>query len=83
MLASVEKELIQEQIADGDMIIMASDGLMDADKDNSYQWILEELAAAEEEDPQKLAQRLLQLAMERCGGSVQDDITILVAEMTA
>lgn len=83
ILTAVEKESIQEQISEGDMIIMASDGLIDADKEGAYHWILEELATAEEEDPQQLAQHLLKAAMERCGGSVQDDITILVAEMTA
>lgn len=83
ILSSVEKECIQEQIQDGDMIIMASDGLMDADKGNGYQWIIDEIASMESDDPQELAEQLLAKAIARSGGDVQDDITILVAEMTA
>lgn len=83
MLSSVEKECMQEQIEDGDMIIMASDGLMDADKGGGCGWIIDELANTEIQDPQQLAEHLLQTAIARCGGNAQDDITILVAEMTA
>ena len=81
MLYHVEKEVISEQIMPGDMIILASDGLLDMDIDEEGQWLTRIIEQAAANTPQALAEYLLDKVISISGGKIKDDITVLVAQM--
>jgi len=83
MLQKVEKESIVEDLQVGDLVVMASDGLMDAECRTDIQWLLSLLSQAEINEAQPLAEYLLSKAVAVSGGRLKDDITILVAKVEA
>ncbi len=83
MLTAVEKEVIEEQIQVGDMIVMASDGLLDVGNKTDTEWLASVLAQYQGQDPQGLAEYLLHRAVDISGGRLRDDITVLAVQMTA
>ena len=83
VLSSVEKEVIEEKILPGDMVILASDGLLDADKYNDVQWLGKIIQQAPDTSAQGLAEYLLEKAVGISGGRLKDDITVLVARVEA
>ncbi|MDD4571189.1 MAG: stage II sporulation protein E [Clostridia bacterium] len=83
MLAKVEKEQYLKQLQNGDMIILASDGLLDADSKIDIKWLTNVLADTDIKDAQMLAEYLLSKTVSISGGRMRDDITILVAAVGA
>ncbi len=83
MLQTVEKESILEELQVGDLVVMASDGLMDAECRTDIQWLLSLLSQVEIYEAQALAEYLLSKAVAVSGGRLKDDITILVAKVEA
>ncbi|MGI5824215.1 MAG: stage II sporulation protein E [Bacillota bacterium] len=83
MLQNVEKSISTEHLCNGDMIILASDGLLDADNKTDLKWLTGLLAESEITDPQQMAEYLLNKAITISGGRLRDDITILVAAIDA
>ena len=83
MLAKVEKEQHLRQLQNGDMIILASDGLLDADSKIDIKWLSNVLADTDIKDAQQLAEYLLSKTVAISGGRMRDDITILVAAVNA
>ena len=83
MLQNVEKSISTEHLGNGDMIILASDGLLDADNKTDLNWLTSLLAESEITDPQQMAEYLLNKAITISGGRLRDDITILVATIDA
>lgn len=81
MLASVEQEIYSEQVLPGDMIIMASDGLLEMDAPEEGQWLSRVIGQAVVNDPQVMAEYLLDKVISISGGKIRDDITVLVAKM--
>ena len=73
--------MISEQIMPGDMIILASDGLLDMDIDEEGQWLTRIIEQAAANTPQALAEYLLDKVISISGGKIKDDITVLVAQM--
>ncbi|MCL2817302.1 MAG: SpoIIE family protein phosphatase, partial [Clostridiales bacterium] len=83
MLTKVEKEVISDRIFPGDMIIMASDGLLDAENQNDAEWLCKFLEQINASTPQEVAEFLLAKVISMTGGRLKDDITVLVAQMAA
>lgn len=83
MIAAVEKERISERVEPGDMLILASDGLLDIGNDMDTQLLSRILEQAPPLSPQEMAEYLLEKTVSLNGGKVKDDITILVAEIDA
>ena len=81
MLASVDQEVYSEQVLPGDMIIMASDGLLEMDAPEEGQWLSRVIGQAVVNDPQVMAEYLLDKVISISGGKIRDDITVLVAKM--
>ncbi len=77
ILREVEFAESGEELSDGDIVIMASDGVPDEDE-----WFEKELASCDITDMRTLARSLLAKARkERSGGD--DDITVLTARINA
>jgi stage II sporulation protein E len=81
MLASVEQETVREQVFPGDMIILASDGLLDMDSQDEGQWLSRVIGQAVVNNPQNMAEYLLDKVISISSGKIKDDITVLVAQM--
>ena len=68
------------RLQSGDIIILMSDGVLDAlgecDYENAMEQAISELT---EQNPGVIAERLLQLAIRAGKGHIRDDMTILVA----
>lgn len=79
MLQTVDKSVYQTKLCPGDMVIMASDGLLDADSEQDIEWLINLIEDSAIDDPQQMAEFLLERAVAISGGRVRDDITILTA----
>lgn len=66
----------KRQLADGDYIIMVSDGIVDGvDNEEIFEQVL---AQMELQSPQEMANYILQFVLHKTMGRVQDDMTVLV-----
>ena len=81
VLYQVEKEMIHEHVMPGDMIILASDGLLDMDLDEEGQWLSRVIEQAVVNNPQAMAEYLLDKVISISNGKIKDDITVLVAQI--
>ncbi len=72
----------KDRLAPGDTLILVTDGIAEADRQNAEDdWIISVIQGFTGKDPGALAETILQSAKGRCGGKVQDDMTILTATM--
>lgn len=83
ILNTIEVESIQKQLETGDIIIMVSDGILDSDKDNAkseedFARTLKSILAYETQD---IADLILEQAIARAGGEINDDMAVLVAKI--
>lgn len=79
MLQTVDKSVYATTLCPGDMVIMASDGLLDADSEQDVEWLINLIEENQTNDPQEMAEFLLERAVLLAGGRVRDDITVLTA----
>ena len=75
MRASVEPDLAEIAPSDGDIFLLCSDGLTNHVEDHEIPKVL-----AEEEEPEKVARALVDLANQRGG---EDNVTAVVARFEA
>jgi stage II sporulation protein E len=85
ILRDIEVHAIEEQFHDGDLLILMSDGVYDApnqlyDKDD---WLRRQISRMETDDPQSIADTLLEAAVRLNHGEIHDDMTVLVARIAA
>ena len=66
----------KRQLADGDYIIMVSDGIVDGvDNEDIFEQVLAQIKL---QSPQEMANYILQFVLHKTMGRVQDDMTVLV-----
>lgn len=85
ILQDIEIQSIHEQFADGDLLILMSDGVYDApnqvyDKDD---WLRRQISRLETDDPQGVADTLLESVVRLNHGEIRDDMTVVAARVTA
>jgi len=80
ILHTVEIETIRETVQPGDIIVLASDGLLDAGHktEDAELWIAGILETSTEKNPDKLAESLVKNAVNLGGGKPRDDTSVLV-----
>ena len=81
MLTHVEKEVIEEKLNPGDLVIMASDGLLDSGNQYDAEWLRRVIEISDIDDPQEMAEYLMAKVIHMTGGRIKDDITVLVAKL--
>lgn len=82
ILENADVELYDKNLEDGDIVVMITDGILDADRENGKEkWILELLKAINPENPQRLADIILQEAIDKNFGTAEDDMTVIVAKV--
>lgn len=76
---TVEAEIADRELMDGDICILMSDGVLEALGERGYEEsICQIIRNMEEQNPRKIAEKLLQFTLYCSEGRVQDDMTILV-----
>lgn len=83
ILNKVDIETQKRQLRDGDMVIMVSDGILDVEKDqfnqeNTFISLIEEV---DSNNPQYMADTLLEKARDLICGELGDDMTIVVGRI--
>lgn len=68
------------KFSDGDMIVMVSDGITEADrKSRDEKWITDLIAEYNGTNPQELTEKILKAAKDKAAGIVNDDMTVVAA----
>ncbi|MBN2981251.1 stage II sporulation protein E [Cohnella algarum] len=84
ILQDIEVDFLQIDLEPGDTLIMMTDGIIDAPGHaiNKEMWMKRVLQEIASDDPQEIADALLQTAMRQYpGGSVRDDMTVVVTKI--
>lgn len=83
ILDTIDYEPVTFDLENGDLLLMASDGLFDAGRKSPYgeDWVIKELQKFSQEDPQRIADYLVSRAEEMSGNNIKDDITVAVVRV--
>ncbi|WP_157843070.1 stage II sporulation protein E [Bacillus sp. FJAT-44742] len=83
MLENVEVDVVNEQLKDGDLLIMMSDGIFDVPKgiENKEVWMKRLVYQLNVNKPQEVADLLLEEVIRAGQGEINDDMTIVVAKI--
>ncbi len=84
ILSEINLDRHNVKIKDGDFIIMVSDGIVDAGKNNDFgeNWLMFFLKDLSTTNPKEIANQILDRALELQLGEVDDDMTVLVTKVT-
>ena len=84
ILHDIEIDLLRVQLQPGDTLIMMTDGILDAPGHaiNKEQWMKRVLQELDEDDPQEIADSLLDTALRQYPGGIKDDMTVVVTRIT-
>lgn len=84
IVQDIEIDLLRVQLLPGDTLVMMTDGVLDAPGHalNKEQWMKRVLQEIDTDDPQDLADALLETALRQYPGGVKDDMTVVVTRMT-
>ncbi|HOJ12001.1 MAG TPA: SpoIIE family protein phosphatase [Clostridiales bacterium] len=83
ILGNMEVELVKKTLSDGDMLIMLSDGILDAfensgqEKERTFLKYVDEVRSI---NPQTVADKILDEAYKRSDSKPKDDMTVIVAK---
>jgi len=78
ILESVEIDSCERQLANGDIVVMLTDGVADSIKDSRGDWIKALLESTPLRNPQDIADQILEEAKRNYGRQIGDDMTVLV-----
>lgn len=83
VVSNVSKEVFDKDIEDGDVMVMCSDGILDSNVEykNKELWIKYLLEDIELNNSQKIADILLQEAVDNNFGKIKDDMSIIVCRV--
>lgn len=75
--------MYDKNLEENDLVVMVTDGILEASSsyDNKEEWISELLEAINPENPQRLADVILQEAVDNGFGIANDDMTVVVAKV--
>ncbi|WAA12351.1 stage II sporulation protein E [Fervidibacillus halotolerans] len=83
ILHDFEVEVVNVQLMAEDLLIMISDGILEGKKpvENVDLWMKRKISQIETDDPQEVADLLLEDCIRSRGGQIEDDMTVLVAKI--
>ncbi|QGP92093.1 Stage II sporulation protein E [Neomoorella glycerini] len=83
ILEDLQVEPLREELQDGDLLVMVSDGILEAHRDinEKERWLAKALQRVGDARPQEIADRLLKQARALVDGKPRDDMTVMVARM--
>ena len=83
ILSEINLDRHNVKVKNGDYIIMVSDGIVDAGKNNDFgeNWLIYFLKKLNTNNPKEIANQILDRALELQLGAVDDDMTVLVTKV--
>ncbi|MCZ0703581.1 stage II sporulation protein E [Natronobacillus azotifigens] len=83
IIKDFDVDVVDEQLKDGDILIMTSDGIFEGPKhiENPDLWLKRQIKNFATDDPQEIADLLLEEVVRATAGKIEDDMTILVAKI--
>lgn len=83
ILENIDLEVFDRDLEDGDILVMCSDGIMESctEYENKELWLKYLLEDIETENAQKIADLILQEAIDNCVGKARDDMTVMVIKI--
>ena len=80
IISNINTDRQSVKVKDGDYIIMVSDGIVDAGKDNNMgdNWLIYFLKEIKNTNPSKIADMILDRALEIQNNEINDDMTVIV-----
>ncbi|HSH34626.1 SpoIIE family protein phosphatase, partial [Schnuerera sp.] len=83
ILKDVDFNVYEEYLEDGDIIIMMSDGILEANEstDNVEKWMKDVIVNINSMNPKKIADEIMKASEESSGGKIKDDMTLLVTKV--
>lgn len=83
ILDEIEVDVVSRMLKPGDLLIMMSDGIYEAPRhiENRQAWMKRIISELETDDPQEVADLLLEKVIRQHSGQIVDDMTVLVARI--
>jgi len=83
ILKDVDFQVYEDELEDGDLVITLSDGILDANKDaeDKEKWMAEIIENISSVNPQKIADEIVDEALQVCDYKNKDDMTVLVTKI--
>ncbi len=81
ILENIDIDLCDKKLEDGDYIIMVTDGIIDSNKELNEKWITELLENTDIDNPQRLADVIIQESVDNSFGIPKDDMTVVVSKV--
>jgi stage II sporulation protein E len=83
ILQDIDVDVVSEQLKAGDLLIMFTDGIYDAPRniENKEMWMKRMISEIITQDPQEVADLLLEKVVRFQHGSIIDDMTVVVAKV--
>jgi stage II sporulation protein E len=83
ILQEIDIQTVEEELQEGDLLILMSDGIFDAPKhtDDKEGWLKKRIEDFQSDDPQEIADLLVELAVRINHGKIIDDMTVMVAKV--
>lgn len=78
---NIDIDLYDKELEDGDYIIMVTDGIIDSNKELHEEWIKELLEKTDIDNPQRLADVIIQESVDNSYGIAKDDMTVVVSKV--
>lgn len=83
ILQEFEVDVVSEQLKAGDLLVMMSDGVFEGPKhvENYDLWMKRKITELQTEDPQAIADLIMEEVIRSRDGSIEDDMTVVVAKI--
>ncbi len=83
ILKDIDFQIFEEEVQDGDLIIMMSDGVLDAncEEENKENWMANVISSIDSVNPQTMADKIINKANQIIGDNKKDDMTVLVTKV--
>ncbi|GAB7387198.1 stage II sporulation protein E [Bacillaceae bacterium] len=83
IIEEIDVDVVTAKLRPGDVLIMMTDGLYDAPSDieNKEKWMCRMIAELETDEPQEVADCLLEKVIRHHYGQIPDDMTVMVARV--
>jgi stage II sporulation protein E len=83
ILDEIEVDVVARTLKPGDLLIMMSDGIYEAPRhiENRQMWMKRLISELDTDDPQEVADLLMERVIRQHSGQIVDDMTVLVARI--
>lgn len=83
IIDDIDVDIVSQQLKPGDLLIMMTDGIYEAARtvENKTLWMKRKISELKTNDPQEVADCLLELVIRHHYGEIHDDMTVMVARV--